>query len=207
MPFLLVLQTTMQKYQLLCQIKKESMTQHPTDRLSAYSDVSRAGFTLIEFLLYLALSSLVISSITLLGLNVVLNQQRSQVQLTVAANIQSVSDRIQYEIRNAESIVSASTDELCVLSDQPSRSPVRLYRESQAVRISWGGGGLDCSSPSFDEQLTDSSVQVTALEFSDLSQNDSEHVSFSLTVESNGGRSEWQRTESYDANVEVRSAK
>ncbi|MCD8484353.1 prepilin-type N-terminal cleavage/methylation domain-containing protein [Candidatus Woesebacteria bacterium] len=173
---------------------------------SSKNNTSQGGFTLIELLIYIALTSLIMSSITLLGLNLVLAQQQSDVQLTVAANIQNIAQRVQYEVRNAQSIVSASANDICLISSVPNRSPVRIYRTNNTARIAWGGGGSDCSSLSFDEQFSDSSVAVSSFDFSDFSQANSEHVFFSVTVEYDGGRAEWQRTESYAGSVELRSA-
>ena len=163
------------------------------------------GFTLIELLLYVSLLSLFIGSAVLLAWNVVYGGIQSQIQQEVNHAVRFASKRIAYEVRNATAVTSVSTTSLCLASASPTHNPTRIYTSGGRLRIGWGGGVGDCSSTTNDASLTHPNV-VTTVTFTDLSVSPvSEHIHYTITVESSAERVGWNHQESVSGSVELRS--
>lgn len=164
------------------------------------------GFSLVELILYVALVSIFITAAVLFAWDVIYGRVKSQVQREVSQNLRLVSKRITFEIRNASAVNSVSASDLCLASSDSSYNPTRIYLNSGRLRLGWGGGSGDCSELTSDEPLTSGEISVTDLAFTDLSSgSDSINIKFSVTVESSGGRKEWQMSETYSTSVELRS--
>ena len=164
------------------------------------------GFTLVELIIYIAIVSVFVGAAVLFTWDVIYGQIRSNTQREVSQNIRLGSKRIVYEIRNASGINSVSSDELCLANSDSTYNPTKIYVNSDRLRIGWGGGSSNCTSLTNDQPLTSNKVTVSSLSFTDVSSGtDSYNVSFSITVESTGERSEWDHSQSYSSSAELRS--
>jgi hypothetical protein len=166
----------------------------------------QAGFSLIEVILYMGLASLFVSSAIIFGWNIIYGGEKSAVQREVNQNLRLVSKRVEYEIKNASSVLSVSANSLCLASATAAHNPTRIYLSSGSVRVAWGGGSTNCTSMINDQPLTGQSVVVSSLVFTDRSSGVvSSHIGFNLTISSQGARQEWQKTASYAGSAEVRT--
>jgi len=175
------------------------------------------GFSLIEMILYIAIVSIFISGAVLYGWQAVYGRIKSQVQLDVNYNLNLITTRINYELRNALDIYSVTQTnlysppgtDLCLQVSDSSHNPTRLYLSSGEFRVAWGGGSNDCTGMTNDEALSNSSVTITNLVFTDLSSSlgESKNVSYTITVDSvnPSARQEWNKTQTYGSGVELRS--
>lgn len=170
---------------------------------------SQAGFSLIEIILYMAVVSIFVTGAVLYGWNIIYGRIKSQVQLDVNYNLNLVTSRLNYELRNALAINSLSATDLCLQVSDSAHDPTRFYLSSGVVRVAWGGGSNDCTGMTNDQPLTNSSVDVSNLEFTDLSSGGGEtkNVQYTITIDSvnSSNRQEWDKTQTYSSSVELRS--
>lgn len=164
------------------------------------------GFTLIELIIYIALIAIFISGAIRFGLTIVYGNAKSNVQREVNQNLRLIANRISYEIRNASAVNSILTTDVCLANTDASRNPTRIYQSSGTLRIAWGGGSTDCTAMTYDEQLSANSITVSNLTFVDHSSGSLTHnIEYTFTISSTGDREEWQKSETYNSTVELRS--
>lgn len=167
---------------------------------------SSSGFTLIEVIIYVALVSVFISGAIFFAWDIIYGRVKSQVQIEVNQNLRLASDRISFEIRNADSINSVSGSSLSLSVSDSVRDPTVFDVSGGRLRIGYGGAGpCPITSPC---NLTSDLVTVANLTFTDLSVGiESANVRFTITVASNNpsGRQEWERSQTYSTAVELRS--
>ncbi len=123
------------------------------------------GFTLIEVLVYIVVLAMAIGGMTLVAVNIFEISARTSAVQEVAHNGRFAMHKINYEIKNASSIVSPETegDTLELLSDEVSVVfQVIENEEENEKKLTIERDGI-----SYD--LTTSRVQIDALKFTKLS--------------------------------------
>ena len=164
----------------------------------------RPGFTLIELLLYTALVSLLGIASIAFSVALIRTRVKSQVMSEVVHNGRFSSRLITTKLASASAVTSLAPTDLCLTMLDPSENPTRLYLSGSRLYLGWGGGG-SCTSTTFNEPLTSSSVIVTNLVFTDASTLGTNHVNYSYTVTSAAGiRKEWQYAQNLFSSVELR---
>ncbi len=160
------------------------------------------GFTLIELIIYLALISIFITGAVFFAWDILHGRVKSRVQQEVSQNLRLVSKRINYEIRNANDIVSVGSSNICL--DTADRGPLTFYAIDGVLMIGWGN---DCGTPTYSYALTSNTISITNLNFEDLTTGDqsSKNIWYSVTIESLGDRQEWQKSQTYTSTIELRS--
>ena len=165
------------------------------------------GFTLIELLIYMGLLSLFLTAATTSTWDIILGSVKSAVQQEVQENLRYAAHRLQFEIRNANSInassdfdVNFASDPSAILSlSAPSpNNPTEFRVVDNVLQVKRGGGGWGA--------LTSSAVEVTNLIFTDLSDSASENAKFIITIryENPGGRSQWEKEETFEGAAQLR---
>ena len=164
----------------------------------------QSGFTLIELILYVALIAIFISAAILFTWDIIFGQAKAETINMVNHELRFVSQRIAYEIRNAQSIDQVIGSQLHLRVSDASRNPTVILLEDGQIKIGFGtSSNCPISSPC---SLTSNQVQVDELNFVDLSSgNESHNVSFNLTISSQGDKKEWQWKQSYRGTAEIRS--
>lgn len=166
---------------------------------------SQQGFTLIELLLYVALISIFMTSAVYFAWDAILSSNKSHVQRLVNDNGRFIAQRIMYEIRNSSGINALTTTDVCLSSANPTYNPTRIYLQGADLRIAWGGGTSNCTNMTNDESLNSSEVVMSNVIFSNLSQLQTQHISFSFTVTTSADRQEWQQSQTYRGSSEIRT--
>ncbi|GMR19182.1 MAG: hypothetical protein BMS9Abin34_312 [Patescibacteria group bacterium] len=168
---------------------------------------NRRGFSLIELLLYIGLLSLFLVAATSSLWDIILGNVKSGVQQEVQESLRYITHRIQFELRNADSInpasdfgVNLSTNPSAVLSvSSPAPDDPTEFRVSSGVlQIKRGSGNWTA--------LTSGAVEVATLTFTDLSDSNSENVQFTVTVKyrNPSGRSQWEREATFEGAAQLR---
>lgn len=169
----------------------------------------QAGFSLIEMILYMAVVSIFVTGAVLFGWNIIYGRIKSQVQLDVNYNLHLITNRVNYELRNATDILGLSASDLCLEVADSAHNPTRFYLSSGVFRVAWGGGSTDCTGMTNDQPLSNSSVSISSLIFTNLSSvgNETKNIKYSITVNSANPskRQEWDKTQTYSSSVELRS--
>jgi len=161
------------------------------------------GFTLIELILYIAISSIFLTSAIYFTWDLMYGRVKSYTQQEVNQNIRFAEKRIVYEIRNALTITGTGGFLSLTMSDT-TRNPTIIDVSGGRLRIGYGiSGPCPTTAPCF---LTDNDVMVSGVTFTDFSSGaNSKHVRFTLTVSKTGGRSEFQESQTIMSSAEVRS--
>lgn len=165
------------------------------------------GFTLIELLLYMGLVAIFVSAATIALLDITSGSTKSSVEQEVQENLRYTSYRIQFEVRNSDSIniVSsfgsnlATNPALIVSLAFPSpNNPTEFRVNGGILQIKQGNGAWTA--------LTSSAVEVTNLVFTNLTDGSSENVRFTLTVRyrNPSGRSEWEKEATFVGAAQLR---
>ncbi|MBI4067699.1 type II secretion system protein [Candidatus Gottesmanbacteria bacterium] len=162
-----------------------------------------SGFTFIEMILYVVIVSIIVSTLIPFAWEVIGGGVKSATQQELSNALRYISERIKYEIRNADDIriVSSSSLNLDYSITEPSQDPTIIALTSGKVTIQQGTG------PVLD--LNPSKINITTLTFSDYSSvdNKTKHIVFTISGQysSQGNRYEYQQASSIEGSAEVRS--
>lgn len=170
-------------------------------------NIQTSGFTLIEIILYIAIVAIFISGTVLFAWNIIYGRIKSQVQLDVNYNLHFLTQRVSYELKNAVSIYSITTTDICLQMADAGRNPTRIYEQTGTIRTAWGGGSVDCTAMTNDVQLNSDEIFINSLSFTDLSQGLSKNVQFTIDLQAVNvsGRPEWDFDANNTSSVEIKT--
>jgi len=169
---------------------------------------SGKGFTLIELLIYVALVSLFLTTATTALWDVILGNVKSSVQQEVQENLRYASHRVQFEIRNSNSVNTGSSSFGVNLASNPAAklslsapapdNPLEFRVSGGFLQVNRGGAGWG--------NLTSNAVEITNLTLTDLSDGESESVRFVLTLRyiNPGNRSQWDKEATFEGSATLR---
>lgn len=134
----------------------------------------RAGLTLIELLIYLALTSFFLIKATGFTLNVIYGREKTQRQQNISENSRYALGRIAFEIRNADDVLNVSAGSFSLANSQDGDITIDLDSERvRAVRNA------------ITTYFTNNQVNVSSLTFTDLSTSGSKNIFVELAVSDN----------------------
>lgn len=123
------------------------------------------GFTLIEFLIYIAIVGTVLLATGAIGFNVLFGKAKLMAIEEVSQNARFTMERIAMSVRNAETIQSpvpgASDSVLALKMADKTKNPTSFVLSNGSLQIKEGPGAF--------VSLTSSETMVTALQFSNIS--------------------------------------
>ena len=156
------------------------------------------GFTFIELILYVSIVTIMLTSIIPFAWNIIGSGAKSGTQQEVFSQARFVSERIKYEIRNADGINSVSATSISLDTSTDPTTVIDLL--GGKIRIKYGAATV--------LELNSDDTKITSLTFTDYSLGNTKHIGFALTVESNspaGARQEFKETVTLRSSAEVRS--
>jgi len=133
------------------------------------------GFTLIETLVYIFISSILLVVITSLGFNLLTNKQNVVAQSEITENINFVFAKIIAAVRDAQAVILPQTtgSELSLTMQNPAINPTRFYLMDNRLYLSQGTGG--------GSALTTDDVEVSNLSFTKMI-NGTDVVSIKIAI-------------------------
>ncbi|MBN1617774.1 hypothetical protein JW887_00325 [Candidatus Dojkabacteria bacterium] len=147
------------------------------------------GFTLIETLVYIALSAMITVTIVLFLLMILGGRQRATAISEVDSLGNQMMYQLEYSIKNSDGINSplpgASEDSLSLIFDDPEQNPTYYYIDNSALVVS--EAALDSVS------LTSSRVVVSDVSFTNLTLSNSPtiiKIQFTITYKNPDNRKE-----------------
>ncbi len=167
----------------------------------------RKGFTLIELLLYVGLVGVFLTAAMASLGDIILGNVKSSVEQEVQESLRYASNRLIFEIRNADSIgvssdfgvnLAANPDATLSLNSPAPNNPTEFRVNDGLLQIRQGSA--DWTS------ITSPAVAVTNLVFTDLTDASSENIKFTVSVEyrNPSGRSEWEKELTVEAAANLR---
>jgi len=190
------------------EIKKKSL--RPWQNISHFSFLNSqfsggAGFTFIELILYVAIVTIVLSALVPFAWSAVETGVKSAVQQEVNANARYISERIKYEIRNANSINSVTSTSCTINSidlNTPTNATTVIDVSGGKIRIKYGAAGIPVN-------LNSDNTNVNCLTFTNYTSGDNKtkHIKFVITIAASFAavRQEYQDSVAVESSSEVRS--
>jgi type II secretory pathway pseudopilin PulG len=160
----------------------------------------KKGFTLVELILYVAIFTLMMTSLIPFAWNIIGGGAKSTTQQEISSNARYVSEIIKYEIRRASGITSVTSTSISLTNFSPDSTTV-IGLSGGKITISKNGGGA--------VNLNSNDTTISSLTFTNYTSagNTSENIQFAFTMNSNFNqtRKEYQSTLSVEGDAEVRS--
>lgn len=169
--------------------------------------MNKNGMTLIEIIIYVGILAFVATALISMSINLITLNNRSVVQQELSASLRLISEKINFEIKNAKSISSVTANSFTVITQDPSRSPTTFDLNSGNIRMGFGvGGSCPASNPC---PLNSNLINISNFSVTNLSSGDSrsENIKYSITGNyiNNSGRAEFNSQDSISSSQEVRT--
>lgn len=150
----------------------------------------RAGFTLIEFIIYSAIVTIIVGMIVLISVNVMGARARIITREEVSHNARFVLGTIRHEIRNAQVIDTVNVS-LLQLTDAVGDTVTFNLSGGAVTMAKFGGSAVD---------LTSDLVNVSSLQFTDVSYAETPgtiKIEMTINFVNELGRAEWEFEETF----------
>ncbi|MEK7573854.1 MAG: prepilin-type N-terminal cleavage/methylation domain-containing protein [Patescibacteria group bacterium] len=166
---------------------------------------SHKGFTLIELILYISILTTILSAIVPFAWSAIQTGVKSAVGQEVNTNARYISERIKYEIRNANSITSITNTSCSVNSielNTTNNAITVIDISGGKIRIRYGALGTPVN-------LNSDNTSVSCLTFTDYTSGDAKtkHIQFTINIAASfaAARQEYQDSIVVEGSAEVRS--
>jgi len=165
------------------------------------------GMTLIEIILYVAILSLISTAFITIAINMMSLKTKSVSQQEIGSNLRFITQKINYEIRNAKSIFSTTSSSLTLTTFDVSRNPTVFDLNNGHIRMGFGNSG---SCPVTNPCILNSNlINISEFSVTNLSSSDNQTQNIRYTVSGNyinpSGRQEFDAFNSITDSVEIRS--
>lgn len=149
-----------------------------------YSKANQQGFTLIELILYVAIVTIMLSALTPMALNVIKGGVQSSTQQELYSQARYVSERIKYEIRNANGINSLTATAISLAKTDAAVNPTVIFLTSGKITITQGVSAA--------VNLNSNDTTITSITFTDYtsSNNKTKNIGFVFTIDDAYGSSQ-----------------
>lgn len=125
----------------------------------------KKGFTFIELIIYVAILGIIATSLIAFAWNVVYGRFKSQAQREVTQNMRYISDKIMYEVKNADSINVDNANKVTLVSNDPNKNPVVIDFLDGKLRLGYGLN-VECNSTN-PCVISGNNIVISELTFSD----------------------------------------
>lgn len=163
------------------------------------------SFTLVEILLYIALASVVIFTISTLLSSILQAKEKTKAIYEVEFQGENLVSQISQALRNARDvntpIIGTSAETLSLAADSPADNPIIFSLNNQSILIKEGAGN--------EIPLTSSQVAITSLSFQNISQGatypDDIKIQFTLKFNSQDNRYEHNYEKTFTSSINLRN--
>lgn len=165
------------------------------------------GLTLIEVIIYVAILGMVSTTLLTMSINMMSLKSKGVAQQELASSLRYISQKINYEIRNAKAIATTTASSISLTVADGSRSPTVFDLNNGNIRMGAGSGG-ECPTTS-PCVLNSNLINISQFAVTNLSSGDSKTQNIKYTISgnyiNNSGRAEFEASGTISDSVEVRS--
>lgn len=166
-------------------------------------NIHEKGVTLIETIIYIAIVSLIMTSLIPFAWNVIEGGVKSSTEQEVFGNARYISEQIKYQIRNAIGINSVSATQISLITSNSITNPTIIGLSGTNLTMQQGvGSAINLNS----QNATMSGVAFTPYTSAD---NKTKNIQFVFTVNASyagaGSRQELNESTTVEGDAEVRS--
>ncbi|OGE17571.1 hypothetical protein A3F00_05420 [Candidatus Daviesbacteria bacterium RIFCSPHIGHO2_12_FULL_37_11] len=160
------------------------------------------GFTFIEIILYVSIVSIILVALVPFAWNVIGGSVKSSAEQEVNSQARFISERIKYEVRNADGINSVAAASISLDPPGTSNDPTIIDLSGGRIRIKLGAAA--------DVDLNSTDTNITSLIFTNYTSGDNKtkHIQFVFVIDDNfgSGRTEYDvPAQTIEGSAEVRS--
>jgi hypothetical protein len=166
----------------------------------------KKGITFIETIVYVGILSMIATAFMTMSINIMSLKSKTISQQELSSNLRFISQKINYEIRNAKAIASTTASSITLTMADSARNPTVFDLSSGDIRMGFGSGGsCPTSSPCV---LNSSKINISSFSVTNLSSGDSltQNVRYTITGNyiNNTGRADFAANGTVTDSVEVR---
>ncbi|HSW96876.1 MAG TPA: prepilin-type N-terminal cleavage/methylation domain-containing protein [Candidatus Saccharimonadales bacterium] len=164
---------------------------------------TQKGITLIETIIYIAIVSLIMTSLIPFAWNVIEGGVKSSTEQEVFDNARFISEQIKYQIRNATGINSVSSTQISLATANSATNPTIIGVSGTNLTMQQGAGSA--------LNLNSQNATVSGVTFMTYTSGDNKtkNIQFVFTVNANysgsGSRQELNESTTIEGDAEVRS--
>ncbi len=150
-----------------------------SEKSKVKSEKSEKGFTFIELILYMAIVTIVISSLVPFAIGIIQLGAKSSFQQEVTGSARFVSEKIKSEIRNSTGINSVSATSISLTNSNAAQNPTVIDLSAGKIRIKKGA--------LTEINLNSNDTNVSSLSFTNYTSldNKTKHIGFTFTITDN----------------------
>ena len=168
---------------------------------------NQKGLTFIEIIIYVAILGLVATAFMTMAINMLSLKSKSVAQQEMDSTLQFISQKINYEIRNAKSLSATTATSITLASNDSLRNPTVFDLNNGNIRMGFGSSG---SCPTTSPCVLNSNViNISGFVVTNLSSGDSKTQNIDYNISGNyenpGNRTEFNAVGSIKDSAEVRS--
>lgn len=166
----------------------------------------KKSMTLVEIIVYVTILSLVATAFVTMSINLMSLKGKTVSQQEISSNLRLISQKINYELRNAVSISSTTATSMTLTMADSLRNPTVFDLDGGNIRMGFGSGGsCPASSPCI---LNSNLVNISAFSVTNLSSGDTKTQNIRYTVTgnyiNNSSRAEFAANGSITDSIELR---
>ena len=168
---------------------------------------NQSGMTLIEIIIYVAILGLISTAFITMSINMLSIKTKSISQQEISSNLRLISQKINYEIKNAKSISTTTASSITLTLTDSARNPTVFDLNNGNIRMGFGSSGnCPTTSPCI---LNSSNINISAFSVTNLSSGDTKTQNIKYTISGNyknsSGRAEFDASGTIIDSIEVRS--
>jgi len=166
----------------------------------------KKSMTLVETIVYVTILSFVATAFVTMSINLMSLKGKTVSQQEMSSSLRLISQKINYEIRNAVSISSTTASSMTLTMADSLRNPTLFDLDSGNIRMGFGSGGsCPASSPCI---LNSKLVNMSAFSVTNLSSGDTKTQNIRYTITgnyiNNSNRAEFAANGSITDSMELR---
>ena len=166
----------------------------------------KRGITFIETIVYVGILSMIATAFMTMSINIMSLKSKTISQQELSSNLRFISQKINYEIRNAKAIASTTASSITLTMADSARNPTVFDLSSGDIRMGFSSSGsCPTSSPCV---LNSSKINISAFTVTNLSSGDSltQNIRYTITGNyiNNTGRADFSANGTITDSVEVR---
>jgi hypothetical protein len=167
----------------------------------------KKGVTIVEMIVYVAVLSLIATAFVTMSINMMSLKSKTVSQQEIESNLRFISQKINYEIRNAKAISATTATSITLTTVDSSRDPTVFDLSGGDIRMGFGSAG---SCPSTSPCILNSTmVNISTFSVTDMSDagGKTENIRYTIAGNyiNNTGRADFAANGSINGSAEIRS--
>lgn len=167
----------------------------------------KKGITIFEMIVYIAILGLMATAFMTMSINMLSLKSKTVSQQEIGSNLRFISQKINYEIKNAKTISATTATSITLTTVDSSRDPTVFDLSDGNIRMGFGSGG---SCPSTSPCILNSTkVNISAFSVTNMSDagGKTENIRYTIAGNfiNNTGRADFAANGSISGSAEVRS--